>query len=66
MKNGLTIKDATERWVHEMNAIPQGMIEKLMNIKALEPSMDTQIAGALGAALLAKELVEKKRAKENG
>lgn len=32
MKNGLTIKDATERWVHEMNAIPQGMIEKLMNI----------------------------------
>lgn len=32
MNNGLTIKDATERWVHEMNAIPQGMIEKLMNI----------------------------------
>lgn len=32
MKNGLTIRDATERWVHEMNAIPQGMIEKLMNI----------------------------------
>ncbi len=24
MNNGLTIKDATERWVHEMNAIPQG------------------------------------------
>lgn len=32
MKNGLTIRDATERWIHEMNAIPQGMIEKLMNI----------------------------------
>lgn len=32
MKNGLTIKDATERWVHEMNAIPQNIIEKLMNI----------------------------------
>lgn len=30
MKNGLTIKDATERWVHEMNAIPMGMIEKMM------------------------------------
>lgn len=30
MKNGLTIKDATERWVHEMNAIPTGMIEKMM------------------------------------
>lgn len=32
MKNGLTIRDAAERWVHEMNAIPQGMIEKLMSI----------------------------------
>lgn len=32
MKNGLTIRDAAERWVHEMNAIPQGVIEKLMNI----------------------------------
>lgn len=30
MKNGLTIRDATERWVHEMNAIPTGMIEKMM------------------------------------
>lgn len=30
MKNGLTIKDATERWVHEMNAYPQEMINKLM------------------------------------
>lgn len=30
MNNGLTIKDATERWVHEMNAIPTGMIEKMM------------------------------------
>lgn len=30
MKNGLTIRNAAERWVHEMNAIPQGMIEKLM------------------------------------
>ena len=30
MKNGLTIRDAAERWVHEMNAIPTGMIEKMM------------------------------------
>ena len=30
MNNGLTIKDATARWVHEMNAIPTGMIEKMM------------------------------------
>ena len=25
-----TIRDAAEAWVREMNAIPQGMIEKLM------------------------------------
>ena len=30
MNNGLTIRDAAERWVHEMNAIPTGMIEKMM------------------------------------
>ena len=24
-----TIKEATEAWVHEMNAIPQGMISQL-------------------------------------
>lgn len=30
--NGMTIREATEEWVREMNAIPQGMIEKLMNI----------------------------------
>ena len=39
-------------------------IERLMGVKALPAKMDTQIAGALGAALLGKELVEKKRAKE--
>ncbi|NLW65919.1 MAG: benzoyl-CoA reductase, bzd-type, subunit Q [Clostridiales bacterium] len=38
-------------------------IERIMNVKALEPTMDTQIAGAVGAALIAKDLVEKKRAK---
>lgn len=32
MIEGMTIRGAAERWVHEMNAIPQGMIEKLMNI----------------------------------
>lgn len=30
--NRMTIREATEEWVREMNAIPQGMIEKLMNI----------------------------------
>ncbi len=38
-------------------------IERIMNVKALEPKWDTQIAGALGAALIGKDLVEKKRAK---
>lgn len=39
-------------------------IEEIMGVKALQPNMDTQLAGALGAALIGKELVEKKRAKE--
>ncbi|MFQ6109209.1 MAG: benzoyl-CoA reductase, bzd-type, subunit Q [Candidatus Aminicenantales bacterium] len=34
-------------------------IESEIQIKALEPELDTQIAGALGAALFAKALVEK-------
>lgn len=33
-------------------------IEKLLGIKALKPKYDTQIAGALGGALVAKTLVE--------
>ncbi|MDH5467092.1 MAG: benzoyl-CoA reductase, bzd-type, subunit Q, partial [Candidatus Aminicenantes bacterium] len=32
-----------------------------LKIKALEPKHDTQIAGALGAALFAKALVEKEK-----
>ena len=39
-------------------------VEALIGVKALEPKMDTQIAGALGAAVMAKELAEKKRARE--
>lgn len=35
-------------------------IEKLLGLEALKPKFDTQIAGALGGALLAKALVEKK------
>lgn len=38
-------------------------IERLLNVKALKPEYDTQIAGALGAALVAKDLFEKKRQK---
>jgi activator of 2-hydroxyglutaryl-CoA dehydratase len=34
-------------------------LEKELNLKALKPRYDTQLAGALGAALFAKALVEK-------
>lgn len=30
IREGMTIRDAAEKWVQGMNAIPQGMIEKLM------------------------------------
>jgi len=36
-------------------------IERELNIKALEPWMDSQIAGALGGALFAKDLAERER-----
>ena len=39
-------------------------IEKILGIEALKTQWDTQIAGALGGALIGKELVEKKRAKK--
>jgi bzd-type benzoyl-CoA reductase Q subunit len=38
-------------------------IEDELNLKAPEPSIDPQIAGAIGAALFAKALVEKERKK---
>jgi activator of 2-hydroxyglutaryl-CoA dehydratase len=34
-------------------------LEREMGLKALAPNCDTQIAGALGAALIAKDLAEK-------
>lgn len=39
-------------------------IERLLGLEALRPSFDTQIAGALGGALIAKELQEKKKLNE--
>jgi bzd-type benzoyl-CoA reductase Q subunit len=36
-------------------------LEKLLGVKALEPKYDAQIAGALGAALFAKALIEKNK-----
>lgn len=38
-------------------------LEKEMHIRAVKPTFDTQIAGAVGAALLAKSLVEKEGSK---
>jgi len=40
-------------------------VEKLLGLEALKATLDTQIAGALGGALIAKELVEKKLNKAN-
>lgn len=39
-------------------------LERLLGIKALKPNHDTQIAGAVGAALFAQEVVEKGKAKK--
>ena len=39
-------------------------LEKELGIKSLKTDYDTQIAGALGAALFAKALVEKERKKQ--
>jgi bzd-type benzoyl-CoA reductase Q subunit len=36
-------------------------VEKLVGVKALKPEFDTQIAGAVGAALYAKALAERER-----
>ncbi len=41
-----------------------GRIERIMGVKALPAKMDTQIAGAVGADLIARDMFDKKRAKE--
>ncbi len=38
-------------------------IERLLGVDALKPRLDTQIAGALGGALIAKDLLEKRKSK---
>ena len=38
-----------------------GRLEKELGVKALTPRVDTQLAGAIGAALFAKALVEKEK-----
>ncbi len=48
------------------NAGVVSRLEKELNIKALIPRYDTQIAGAAGAALFAKDLVEKDKGKVCG
>ncbi len=42
------------------NAGVVSRLEKELKLKALTPKFDTQIAGAVGAALIARDLVEKK------
>lgn len=41
-------------------------VERLTGIKALEPSFDTQIAGALGAALIAADILKKAQHSRTG
>lgn len=33
LKEGMTIREAAEAWVHEMDAIPKAVLEKLMRLK---------------------------------
>jgi bzd-type benzoyl-CoA reductase Q subunit len=40
-------------------------LEKELGVKALKPRYDTQLAGAIGAALFGKAIVEKRRKKNN-
>ena len=36
-------------------------VEEILGVKALEPTLDTQIAGALGGALIARDLLARKK-----
>ncbi len=41
-------------------------IEKLVGVEAVEPELDTQLAGAIGGALIAKDLYEREQKKKAG
>ena len=59
-RNGMTEDFAITGGIAK-NAGVVKRIEKMLGIKALESSYDTQIAGALGGALMAYDLLEKRR-----
>lgn len=58
-KNGLELDFAITGGIRKNIGVTQ-RIEKILGIKSREPKMDSQIAGALGAALIAKEYAEKR------
>ena len=62
-RNGMELDFAITGGIAKNKGVTK-RIEQIMGVKALTPTYDTQLAGAIGAALIGKELVEKKRAKE--
>ena len=62
-RNGMELDFAITGGIAKNKGVTK-RIEQIMGVKALQPTYDTQLAGAIGAALIGKELVEKKRAKE--
>lgn len=61
-RNGLEGEFAITGGIAKNTGVVQ-RIEEILGLKALAPKYDTQIAGALGAALVAHDLVLKKRKK---
>ncbi len=59
-RNGMTEDFAITGGIAKNTGVVK-RIEKMLGIKALESSYDTQIAGALGGALMAYDLLEKKK-----
>ncbi len=59
-RNGMTEDFAITGGIAKNTGVVK-RIEKMLGIKALESSYDTQIAGALGSALMAYDLLEKKK-----
>lgn len=59
-RNGMTEDFAITGGIAKNTGVVK-RIEKMLGIKALESSYDTQIAGALGGALMAYDLLEKRK-----
>ena len=62
----LSFKHADKSTNQSVGNMKGERLEKELGITALEPKYDTQIAGALGAALFAKALLEKQKKAAGG